>query len=221
MLNNLEKTPLRPYWYLSVLFIALGVYGSLSEVLPLTWIWFIVGGALAIITQFNFETLKISMGKMEKGSWKIIFWSIILTFIASFATMALGNLLFHTGFVENSNAVHTGPILARIQHLVLLSISLIGEELITASVAFPLYHLLAKKMSSKQAWIIAGLISAILFGLMHLKIYHGNLYQCIVVIGLTRLPFNYAWRKTNSLWGGIIGHVIYDLVIFIPAMFIV
>lgn len=45
MLNNLEKTPLRPYWYLSVLFIALGVYGSLSGVLPLTWIWFIVGGA--------------------------------------------------------------------------------------------------------------------------------------------------------------------------------
>lgn len=176
---------------------------------------------LAIVTQFNFETLKVSMGKMEKGSWKIIFWSIILTFITSFATMALGNLLFHTGFVENSNAVHTGPILARIQHLVLLSISLIGEELITASVAFPLYHLLAKKMSSKQAWIIAGLISAILFGLMHLKIYHGNLYQCIVVIGLTRLPFNYAWRKTNSLWGGIIGHIIYDLVIFIPAMFIV
>lgn len=44
MLNNLEKTPLRPYWYLSVLFIALGVYGSLSGVLPLTWIWFIVGG---------------------------------------------------------------------------------------------------------------------------------------------------------------------------------
>ncbi len=37
MLNNLEKTPLRPYWYLSVLFIALGVYGSLSGVLPLTW----------------------------------------------------------------------------------------------------------------------------------------------------------------------------------------
>ena len=114
MLNNLEKTPLRPYWYLSVLFIALGVYGSLSGVLPLTWIWFIVGGALAIVTQFNFETLKVSMGKMEKGSWKIIFWSIILTFITSFATMALGNLLFHTGFVENSNAVHTGPILARI-----------------------------------------------------------------------------------------------------------
>lgn len=112
MLNNLEKTPLRPYWYLSVLFIALGVYGSLSGVLPLTWIWFIVGGALAIVTQFNFETLKVSMGKMEKGSWKIIFWSIILTFITSFATMALGNLLFHTGFVENSNAVHTGPILA-------------------------------------------------------------------------------------------------------------
>lgn len=73
MLNNLEKTPLRPYWYLSVLFIALGVYGSLSGVLPLTWIWFIVGGALAIVTQFNFETLRVSMGKMEKGSWKIIF----------------------------------------------------------------------------------------------------------------------------------------------------
>src|SRR5699024_3511336 len=112
---------------LSVLFIALGVYGSLSGVLPLTWIWFIVGGALAIVTQFNFETLRVSMGKMEKGSWKIIFWSIILTFITSFATMALGSLLFYTGFVDNTTALLIVPVLAQIKYYALFSISLISE----------------------------------------------------------------------------------------------
>lgn len=55
---------------------------------------------------------------------------------------------------------------------------------------------------------------------MHFKIYHGNLYQCLVVIGLTRLPFNYAWRKADSLWAGIIAHIIYDWIIFVPAMLI-
>lgn len=104
--------------------------------------------------------------------------------------------------------------------LLKITFSLVGEELITAAVAFPVYHFLVKRLPTKWAWVIASVFSAFLFGLMHLKIYHGNLYQCIVVIGLTRLPFNYSWRKADSLRARIIAHIIYDWIIFIPAMLI-
>ena len=100
-----------------------------------------------------------------------------------------------------------------------VSFSLIGEELITASVAFPAYVFLKSRMDASKAWIYASIISALLFGMIHVNIYHWNLWQCLVATGLTRLPFNWAWKKTDSLQGGIWAHIIYDLIVLIPPMF--
>lgn len=109
---------------------------------------------------------------MRKGSWKIVFLSIIISFVCSYAALFIGQLL---GFGLVEKPMH--------------------------------------------AWIAASVISSLLFGMMHVNVYHWNMWQCLVVIGLTRLPFNWAWRKTDSLWGGIWAHIIYDLIIFVPAIF--
>ncbi len=132
--------------------------------------------------------------------------------------MIFGQFVLGIHFTANANGNFSGPMLGRIVDLLELTFSLVGEELITAAVAFPLYHLASKKLPAQWAWVVASVVSSLLFGLMHFKIYHGNLYQCLVVIGLTRLPFNYAWRKADSLWAGIIVHIIYDWIIFVPAM---
>lgn len=34
-------------------------------------------------------------------------------------------------------------------------------------------------------------------------------------VGLTRIPFDWAWYKTNSLWTGVAGHIIFDLLAFL------
>ncbi|WP_338129584.1 CPBP family intramembrane glutamic endopeptidase [Ligilactobacillus saerimneri] len=67
----------------------------------------------------------------------------------------------------------------------------------------------------RLAWIIAMLVSSLAFGMMHYNAYNWNLFQMLVTIGLTRIPFDWAWYKTDSLWTGIIGHIIFDLLAFL------
>ncbi|MGM0216544.1 CPBP family glutamic-type intramembrane protease [Enterococcus sp. AZ109] len=85
-------------------------------------------------------------------------------------------------------------------------IALVGEELATAVVTFPIVHYLTKKVSLNQAFLISSIFS----GMIHLPT-----HQCIVVIELTRIPFNYAWKSDDSLRGGFYAHIIYDYFIFL------
>lgn len=59
------------------------------------------------------------------------------------------------------------------------------------------------------------LVSSLAFGMMHYNAYNWNLFQMLVTIGLTRIPFDWAWYKTDSLWTGIVGHIIFDLLAFL------
>ncbi|EHI70037.1 hypothetical protein ACVRY7_05290 [Streptococcus ictaluri] len=53
---------------------------------------------------------------------------------------------------------------------------------------------------------------------MHYQAFEGNLYQCLVVTGIGRLPFTYLWFKTASLRGGIYAHICYDYFLFIAVL---
>ncbi|KRL74080.1 CPBP family intramembrane glutamic endopeptidase [Ligilactobacillus saerimneri] len=72
-----------------------------------------------------------------------------------------------------------------------------------------------KHYQPKTAWIIAMLVSSLAFGMMHYNAYNWNLFQMLVMICLTRIPFDLAWYKTDSLWTGIVGHIIFDLLAFL------
>ncbi len=50
------------------------------------------------------------------------------------------------------------------------------------------------------------LITAVLFGALHLPTYQWNLFQCLVIIGVTRIPFTIATLKSNSMVSGVIAH---------------
>ncbi|CAI3416746.1 MAG: hypothetical protein SOR80_02440 [Enterococcus cecorum] len=45
------------------------------------------------------------------------------------------------------------------------------------------------------------------------------MYQCIVVTGLTRLPFTCLWKKSDSLTTAIVAHILYDVILFLPEIF--
>lgn len=220
MLKQLDNAKFGRLIWLSPFIMVLGVYGGTTSALPLPWIWLVVCGSAALYLQFGgTEVLKGSMQRMKKGSWKIVPLAIVISFVCSYAALFLGQLLGF-GSVENANAFADGSIMSRLIHLAELTFSLVGEELITASFAFPVYVFLKDKVEKPMhAWIAASIISSLLFGMMHVNVYHWNMWQCLVAIGLTRLPFNWAWRKTDSLWGGIWAHIIYDLIIFVPAIF--
>lgn len=184
---------------------------------PIAWLWLVVFSSAALIVQFGPEAYRRLLKPIRKGSWKAILIFVILSMFLSLAAAKFGSFLFQSPEAENPVAqiIINSDFLGKVYFFLTTWISLAGEELITAAIALPVYYYLAKKLEGNHAFILSSIISALFFGMLHLHTYSWNWYQCLVVIGLTRIPFNYAWKKADSLWGGIICHTIYDYLLFL------
>lgn len=93
---------------------------------------------------------------------------------------------------------------------------LLGEELITL---LPFLGLLALfhgrfRMGPKSAVICAWLISALLFGALHLPTYGWNPAQAFGVIGVARLVLTLPFLITRSIWSSTVTHVTHDWLLF-------
>ncbi len=94
---------------------------------------------------------------------------------------------------------------------------LLGEELLTMIILLLIANLLG---GSKKGVAIGILVSTLVFALLHLPTYHWNLLQCLLIIGIARLPFTWASLSSDSLWTGYAVHVAYDWTAFILVMFL-
>lgn len=223
-----QKAKLSLAWLIpSFVIIAIGnflfdnaeIFGTVGIILSCTFM--LTASIIALMLQFDLAAVKRLLGKMKPNSWKFILLGVGLCILCS----AIPNLIamtFGMSTVTNSSMTGMGTNETWQEILVLISFipTLIGEELFVAAMAFPIFYLLAQKLPQKNAWIFAAILSAIIFGLFHMPVYDNNLYYCLITIPLTRLPVTWLWTKTDSLWGGIICHIIYDFIIFIPAMFL-
>jgi len=181
------------------------------------WSYLTIGGGLSLILLVGYDKTKSFFRQMNKGSWKWIFISIILGYLVSLLFVGIGTLM-NTPLAENAGFEEpdtTLPLWIEFLDYSMKFVSLIGEEVITAAIAVIVFYFASKKFDSATSWVISAIISAIIFGLMHYTTYDGNIFQCVFVIGIGRLPFTYAWRKTGSLWGGIWAHVIYDVLLLV------
>lgn len=216
MLDKIEQTWLNRWGVIATPFLlAFGFIGRTSD-WPLSWIWLLLFSSLALLAQFGSDAYKLFLKPLGKGKLRYILLFVVLSFVVSTIAARLGNLLLNNHAVENpiAQSLHSNTLLQNIYFFLTTWISLAGEELTTAAVAFPLYHYLVKQIGGKQAFLLSSILSALFFGSLHLTTYSWNWYQSLVVIGLTRIPFNYAWKKTDSLRGGIIAHTVYDYLIF-------
>lgn len=220
MFSFLKSARLHKWWFLSLPLLYLGFIGATSGKWPLNWVWMVVFSALGLAVQFGgWQVLRDTMKPIKRSDLGPILISIILAFVLSLGASALGDMLGFSA-VANANTKVTGSLFFRIWHIAKVSFSLIGEELITAAFTFPIFVYFRHRLGDKQSWFIASVTGALLFGLLHMPIYHGNLWQVLVATGLGRLPFNWVWRKTDTLQAGIWAHILYDLVIFIPTLII-
>jgi len=62
--------------------------------------------------------------------------------------------------------------------------------------------------------LAAWLITAVLFGLMHLPTYGWNLVQCVAVIGSARLVLTLPWILTKNIWVSTGAHIVNDWLLF-------
>lgn len=93
---------------------------------------------------------------------------------------------------------------------------LLGEELITLLPFLALMQLLSVRfgVGRKAAIVSAWLISALLFGLIHLPTYDWKLVQCIAVIGSARLVLTLPWILTKNIWVSTGAHIVNDWLLF-------
>ena len=93
---------------------------------------------------------------------------------------------------------------------------LVGEELITIVPFLALLYFLTRKLafSTRNAVIIAWLVTAVWFAAIHLPTYNWNILQCLILIGGARLVLTLAYIKTKNLWVSAGAHIINDWTTF-------
>ncbi len=171
---------------------------------PLNVIWMAVAGFLAL---YLLGSLK------EKFAFKISIKTILLGLLGSFGVLVLS--LLASSLLGISG--HPNPLSVTSMNILMLFItvlipSLIGEEAFTAT-----WLSIGEKVSGGKIWV-GVVLSTILFVALHAPEYHGNLLSLGGVCG-ARLVFTWvALRKNSSFVNSSIVHIIYDTLLFAPAM---
>jgi uncharacterized protein len=96
------------------------------------------------------------------------------------------------------------------------AIQLFGEEVLTVLPFLALLTGLHTRMQMARTPAILGawLLSALMFGAVHLPTYQWNLVQCIVVIGSARLVLTLPYLLTKNIWVSTGTHIINDWLLF-------
>jgi len=95
-------------------------------------------------------------------------------------------------------------------------IQLFGEELLTIVPFLAIMWLCASvfNMSRKTSILLAWVVSAIIFGLLHLPTYQWNIMQCLLTISIARLVLSLAYMKTKNIWVSAGAHIFNDWFLF-------
>lgn len=97
---------------------------------------------------------------------------------------------------------------------------IMGEEVFSIGILETL------RMKWGLSTIISTLVTSIIFGLVHFYTYNGGnvlrtIVQILLVQGVARLIFNYAYLKTSSIWTSYAVHLVFDLVFLFVLPFVI
>lgn len=221
MIDMLKNTKIN-VWHLigAVALLLTGDWLALSgiEILnPVSiFLYFVIFGMLALLLVLGWENTKLIFGRLTFKNAKWITVAFLGSFLASGIFSTIGSA-FHLTATEHSSAEMLAGDMStfdKFMNLLTTGFSLAGEEIYIAVIFVIAAIITLKRMNQKTAIILSAIIAMSIFGLSHWSAYDGNLYQCLVIIGLGHLPSMYAFLKSKSLWVPIIAHILYDFFIF-------
>lgn len=205
---------------------AMVVVGFLGLALPIHWpagaFWQFVPAvlmpgipliALAYVAPGHWRVI---FGKVRGREVRLMFGFALLNIVVSMTVGAIVFALF--GATPNGSMAQLGGLdtAGRFAFFAKTIPQLLGEEVITILPFLALLHWFSKGLgfARKGAILGAWLITAILFGLIHLPTYDWNLIQCIVVIGSARLVLTLPWIMTKNIWVSTGTHIVNDWLLF-------
>ena len=213
---------LAKYWYLSflfALFMAFMTIYSEDDFFKMYSIWILFGvGVSTLIHYFGVQGFLKLVQIPQKRAYKYILLSIPVTFALGGLLTLLGKVFGGAKYAQNEGITQIGTFDTgtKIEFFLKSAITLAGEEFITAIILLPILILMLRKYSKQTALITAVIVSSLIFGALHLTAYDWNVYQSLIVIGFIRIPFDYLWFKSNTIVAGIISHILFDYIVFLP-----
>jgi membrane protease YdiL (CAAX protease family) len=168
------------------------------------------------------------------GHWQAIFKhvggrEVKLMFAFAFAniiiSMAIGALIKAYGTViGNAGIADAGKLEGArlVNFFAKIAPQMLGEELLTI---LPMLAILAfchdrLGIGRNASVLMAWLLSAAVFGMMHLPTYDWNFVQCLVVIGSARLVLSWAYVWTKNIWVSTGAHIINDWTLISATVFL-
>jgi membrane protease YdiL (CAAX protease family) len=157
-------------------------------------------------------------GREIKLMFAFAFTNIVVSFAIGALIKAFGTTIGNASLAEAANMEG-----ARLFNFFMkVAPQLLGEELLTI---LPLLAILAfchdrLGWSRNRSMLVAWLLSAVVFGLLHLPTYDWNLVQCLVVIGSARLVLTWAYVWTKNIWVSTGAHIINDWTLMSATIFL-
>ncbi|WP_036058666.1 CPBP family glutamic-type intramembrane protease [Leuconostoc citreum] len=178
------------------------------------------GGLISLILMFGKKQTFQLLKPMNRPFLIKLVYFFLLAFLIRLVLVSVavifdfGNIssIPSNGYVDNLTYIN---MFKKIVLMLLLLLSMIGEELVVASITLPVYYFLKK---IKYGWGISIIIGSLVFSFIHLYAYDFNIWVCLTV-GLSHIPMAQAWKSTNSLRGGMYIHILYNMISIVPTLF--
>ena len=175
-------------------------------------------GAFILVTKSNWTKL------FRKLQWKDILVVISVLIVNLIVSIVFGALLTKFAGADSNPVAHTlqtSSMKDNVMFLIKVIPMLFGEELITIIPFLVILQFATRKLklSRKNAVLVAWIVSAIIFGALHLKTYNWNIIQAVLGIGIARIILTFAYIKTKNIWVSAIVHILNDWILFLPAIF--
>lgn len=170
----------------------------------------------------------VALALVAGGRWKALFHRVrgrdvlLMVGIAALnlvVTMLVGAVV--TGLHHGSanpvfQSLGNADTVTRVMAFAAMVPQLLGEELLTILPFLALLWALHTRLRMKRrtALLLAWVLSAIPFALLHLPTYHWDLMQCLVIIGTARLVLSLAYLFSRNLWVSTGAHVLNDWALF-------
>ncbi|MFN9472604.1 CPBP family intramembrane glutamic endopeptidase [Acidovorax sp.] len=209
--------------WLAVLLVAMAAYGALH--IPSVAAMRVLGGWPALIPALAFPALPLLALRAVAGpQWQQLFrpvgWRdvrlavglVLLNIVVTVAVALLVSQLF--GAVPNP-VVKALAAMGTAEKIVFLACTiphLIGEEILTVLPFLARLTWLAGPLAwpRRRAIVGAWVVSAVLFGALHLPTYGWNVAQSLVIISVSRMVLWLAYLRTKNLSVASLAHILND-----------
>jgi membrane protease YdiL (CAAX protease family) len=212
----------RQWWWVMAAVVA----AFLVLVLPIPW----PGGPLgALAPAVLYPAMALAaLAQVAPGHWRVIFGPVrgrelrlmvgfaLLNIVVSMSVGATVRALADVTPNAATTLLAGMDTAARVAFFAKTVPQLLGEELMTLLPFLALLQALTRRfgMGRRRAVMAAWLITALLFGLVHLPTYGWNLVQCVAVIGSARLVLTLPWILTKNIWVSTGAHIVNDWLLF-------